>query len=125
MAALFSLESIMISMIVFGSLVTSLALISIVAKASPSLLKKMLGYEVYVDICISLLIGLACGISGTMSGFVIGAFTGLIFGITLFILARVIGYSRLVNGVWVDFPPVWTFNSLFGRFHSEKMGKLV
>ena len=115
----------MISMIVFGSLVTSLALISTVAKASPSLLKKMLGYEVYVDICISLLIGLACGISGTMSGFVIGAFTGLIFGITLFILARVIGYSRLVNGVWVDFPPVWTFNSLFGRFHSEKMGKLV
>ena len=59
MAALFSLESIMISMIVFGSLVTSLALISIIAKASPSLLKKMLGYEVYVDICISLLIGLA------------------------------------------------------------------
>ena len=37
-----------------------------------------------------------------MSGFVIGAFTGLIFGITLFILARVIGYSRLVNGVWVE-----------------------
>lgn len=101
----------MISLIVFGSLVTSLAIISILAKASPRLLRIVLGYEVWIDLAFSLLIGIACGVSGTMSGFVIGAATGLIFGVSLFILARVYGYTKYENGVWVDYPAKWNIGS--------------
>lgn len=104
----------MISLIVFGSLVTSLAIISVLAKASPRLLKIVLGYEVFVDLAFSLLIGVACGVSGTMSGFVIGAATGLIFGVSLFILARVYGYTRYENGKWVDYPAKWNVGTAKG-----------
>lgn len=106
----------MISMILFGSVITSLAILSILAKTNLSLLFKVLGYEAYVDLVFSLLIGLACGVSGTMSGFVIGAATGLIFGTSLFLLKKFIGYSKLVNGKWVYFPPKWPLVDLYKKY---------
>lgn len=109
----------MISMIVFGSLVTSLAIISVMAKASPIFLKRVLGYEAYVDLVFSLLIGFACGISGTMSGFVIGAATGLIFGCTLFVLSKMYGYQKFEDGKWIDYPAKWTLKALKDKASTE------
>ena len=41
----------MISMILFGSAITSLAILSILAKSNVDLLYKILGYEAYVFLC--------------------------------------------------------------------------
>lgn len=120
----------MIGLIVFGSLVTSVAIISILAKASPKLLKRVLGYEAYVDLAFSLLIGMACGFSGTMSGFVIGAATGLIFGVTLFILARVYGYARYEKQEdctykWVEYEPKFKISNWLNKFTNKNIGKFA
>jgi hypothetical protein len=120
----------MIGLIVFGSLVTSVAIISILAKASPKLLKRVLGYEAYVDLAFSLLIGMACGFSGTMSGFVIGAATGLIFGVTLFILARVYGYAcyeKQEDGTykWVEYEPKFKISNWLSKYTNKNIGKFA
>lgn len=109
----------MISMILFGSAITSLAILSILAKTNVELLYKVLGYEAYVDLCFSLLIGFACGISGTMSGFVIGAATGLIFGCSLFIMKKLIGYKKYENKKWVYHPAQWPIGDMFKKLYSK------
>lgn len=109
----------MISMILFGSAITSLAILSIFAKSNVDLLYKILGYEAYVDLCFSLIIGFACGISGTMSGFVIGAATGLIFGTCLFLLKKMIGYKKYENKTWVYYPAKWPIGDLFKNMYSK------
>lgn len=109
----------MISMILFGSAITSLAILSILAKSNVDLLYKILGYEAYVDLCFSLLIGFACGVGGTMSGFVIGAATGLVFGASLFILKKLIGYKKYENKKWIYYPAKWSIGDFFKGLYKK------
>lgn len=125
--ATFIKEFIMLSMILFGSFITAVGVLSIIAKASPRALKTILGYECWVDLTMSILISIYVGFSGTISGMVIGALTGVFIGMTLFIGARAIGYIRYEKNaegkfVAVEHPPVWTpelFKNKWSNFASK------
>lgn len=103
----------MLSMIIMGSVISALAILSVMAKISPRFLKICLGYEAWIDLTLSILISVYVGFSGTISGMVIGACTGLFIGTTLFIAARTIGYTRFEkdengNRIEKSYAPVWT-----------------
>lgn len=112
----------MLSMIIIGSLATAAGIISILAKSSPKLMKRMLGYEVALDLTLSILVSLYVALSATISGMVIGALTGLFVGATLFIAARMIGYSKYQKGEWVDYPGRWNKES-FKTFWEGKTAR--
>ena len=112
----------MLSLIIIGSLATAAGIISILAKSSPKLMKRMLGYEIALDLSLSILVSLYVALSGTISGMVIGAFTGLFVGATLFVAARMIGYSKFQKGEWVDYPGRWNKES-FKAFWEEKTAR--
>lgn len=120
----------MLSFILIGAAATAFGIISIIAKASPSFLKKILGYEVYIDLSLSVLISLYVALSGTISGIVIGAITGIFIGATLFVAARTIGYQKLERNEqtgkmeWVSYPPVWTLKT-FKNLLNNKWSKLT
>lgn len=83
--------------------------------------KKVLGYDIYFDIALTVL--LMISLSGTFSGMVIALIAGLTISITLLILRKFIGLERyepirLPNGrqkyVWVFYPGWLT------RSHNEE-----
>lgn len=116
----------MLGMIVFGSLISAVAVLSVMAKMSPRFLKIALGYEAWIDLAMSVLITVYVGMSGTISGMVIGACTGLLFGMCMFVAARTIGYTKIemVDGkrTEVQYPPKWTVanaKALFNKFWNK------
>lgn len=103
----------MLSLIIFGAVVSSVAILAVMAKISPVFLKRVLGYEVYIDIAFSVLMGLGAGVGGTISGAIIAIATSAMFGAALFVMARMIGFQRYLKQAdgtykWVEFPATWT-----------------
>ena len=119
----------MMSFILMASFITAVGFISMIAKASPTWLKRILGYELYVDIALDLFIGVYAGMSGTISGMVIGGLTGIIIGLTLFVTRHFIGYQRyeIVDAEtnkreWIAYPPSWSIPA-FKAWFTNKTAK--
>lgn len=91
------------------SLGTALAVFVIMLKIG---LKKVLGYDVYVDIaCTGALIII---FQGTVTGTITATMAGLILSIILYVCKLIFGYSRYEpvsenseEYAWVNYPPFW------------------
>ena len=129
----------MLSMVIFGSLMTAVGIFSILAKSSPSFLRLSLGYEAMIDLGLTILICLYAGLSGTISGMLIGAMTGVCISGVLFVLKRTVGYAKMVKNpdydennpeskalIRQEIPAVWTISyakSLFNKQWADKSAK--
>ncbi len=97
---------------IFTGVLTAASILVIFAKLGKPTLKKILGYEIHMDVASHVFfVGLGA-ISGTFSGVVQGLVAALCVAGVLRLAKRVIGYSTRENGVWVDHPGTWTFESL-------------
>ena len=104
----------MLSAVLFGSLLTCLSIFGIIFKFSPKLLKRVFGYEVYVDIFMSFFTMAFCTMSGTLTGMLIGSSTAVLFSILLYSGARILGYERFdfKSRTWKSFPATWNIPSI-------------
>lgn len=90
------------------SLGTALALFVLMIKIG---LKKVLGYDIYVDlICTFFLMYL---FRDSVTGLIVAVMGGLALSVMLMFCKAMIGYSRFeeIPGTeeedWVDYPPIW------------------
>jgi hypothetical protein len=114
-----------ITVIVVASLFTAFEFLSIIGKMSPSLLRKVLGYEWIVDLVMSFGLMLYFGMTGSITGMIVAAITGFIFSVALYSAKHMIGYSKLhrVPGTWfkfnwIEYPATWSSESA-GSFLSR------
>lgn len=97
---------------IFVGVLTAASILVIFAKLGRPTLKKILGYEVHMDVLSHVFfVGLGA-ISGTFSGVVQGLVAALCVAGVLRLTKKIIGYSKRQNGVWIDFPGTWTIESL-------------
>ncbi len=108
------------TVIVIASLFTAFEFLSILGKMSPNLLKKILGYEYFIDILMSFGLMLYFGLTGSVTGIIVSAVSGFIFSIALYSAKNIIGYQKLqrVKGTWFKFK--WI--SYEGNWNAQKTG---
>lgn len=101
-------------MIITMSLVSAFASVGIMAKLSPATLRKVLHYDIVLDIAITVAFGYL--MSGTMLGMCIGITTGAIISVLLFFARKFLGsISPSFQGkkfLWVEHAPDWSVSSL-------------
>ena len=98
----------------FTGILTAVGLVAIVAKFSPSLLKKMLGYDWLIDALVT--IGIPIFMGGTYSGIMTAVITGLCVSFILFVAKNTYGYSKVetvedqgfMSAHWVEKSGKWT-----------------
>jgi len=76
-----------------AGIITVLAVLLIAMKFNRDTLKKLLGYDIAIDILVTL--GLTWLLAGTYSGMMAALVGGVIFSITLYLVKRSIGYMQL------------------------------
>ncbi len=96
-----------------GGFLTAVGFVAIAAKASPSFLKKVLGYDWIIDLACTVGIMAFLGSSGTISGMMIGVTTGLAISAVLFFAKKFWKYEKLDKNeegklTWVEYNGEWT-----------------
>ena len=107
-----------ISLLLFTSVLSSLAFLTTLFRLSKKWTKRMLGYEVWVDAIIGGAITILFGLGGTVLGLMTGITTSLFFGLVLIIAKHLIGYSRYENKRWVDYEGDLTISAVVRWFKS-------
>lgn len=105
------------TLIVLASVLTAYELISILYKFSPDVLKRALGYDVWIDIFFGGVLTIAAASTGAMGALIIAVVTGFFISITLMTTKKFIGYQKYEKNsqgkrVWVEYPPTTTANSV-------------
>lgn len=85
-------------------LAAALAILIVMAKID---IRKFLGFEVPVDILVTLGLGALGAMTGTFSGVMMGIVSGLIFSIVFLLLGKVLGKKRLTMKGWTDEEGEW------------------
>lgn len=95
----------------------------ILFKFGKGFFRKLLGYDAWVDIVVTLALPIWLGL--TYSGVVLGIIAGLSMSIILFVAKNVLGYSRLERDGWkfhwVNHEAIW-MTDLIGAsesFHTD------
>lgn len=102
---------------IFTGLLSAVSILVIFAKLNPSLLKKMLGYEVHMDVLSHVFfVGLGA-LSATFSGLVTGLISALMVSAVLRLAKNFFGYSKRENGQWTEHGPVWTVKSITSKLY--------
>lgn len=81
-----------------SGILTAVGVVAIAAKFSPTFLKRMLGYEEYVDIVVTGGLTLIFAATGTYSGIMTAVITGLCISAVLFVTGRLYGKERYLVG---------------------------
>lgn len=102
-------------MLITPGLLTALAILILIMKLKGDTIKKLLGFDIYLDILVTTIMLVA--FAGSYAGMMAAVIGGLTFSITLIALKKVMGYKRLtyVNDKdqvvptlrWVDVAPIW------------------
>lgn len=104
----------LMSAVVF-SLAASIALFVLLLKLN---IRRVLGYDVAVDIACTII--LISAFEGTVTGMAAAMFAGCVISLMLFCIKLCIGFERLQyvdhHWKWVRYEPVWTHN-LARRIH--------
>lgn len=110
------------TVIVASAVFTSFGFLALIGKCSNKWLKRVLGYEYFLDIIMSLGMMFYFGLTGSITGIIVSAITGCIFSLCLYSAKHTIGHSKVerVNGklTWVDYEGDWTMDgagSWFGN----------
>lgn len=112
-------------MIATGML-TAICFIVIAAKLGPKILKRILGFEIYVDIgshAFFVWLGL-----GTFSGVMTGIISALCISAVLRIAKNILGYTKMEDGEWVDYEGKWSvayLTSMFIRTSTDVIATVV
>lgn len=101
-------------MIATGML-TAICFIIIAAKLGPQILKKILGFEVFVDIGSHMFFIWLGALSGTFSGVMTGIISALAISAVLRIAKNVLGYTKYEDGKWIDHDGKWTVRYLTAK----------
>ena len=110
-----------------GALISALGLIFLILKGGKDFVLKILGYDAFVDILVTVGFALLFSMSGTISGMFAGIMTGVVISLVLLIAKKTIGYQRLekvvINGKtkrrWVQHPPRWA--DLLNEYWSKEI----
>jgi hypothetical protein len=99
----------MLTIVIVASFFTAFEFLTILGKFSPTLLKRVLGYEWAVDIIMSFGMMLFFGLTGSITGIIISAITGFIFSAALYASKHTLGYQKYEKGAdgtrsWVEYP---------------------
>jgi len=78
-----------------AGLITVLAVLVITMKLNKDTLQKILGYDIVIDILVTL--GLTWLLAGTYSGMMAAIVGGLLFSIALYFIKHSVGYQRLTR----------------------------
>jgi hypothetical protein len=89
---------------------TAVCFIVIAAKLGPKILKRILGFEVYVDVA-SHFFFIWLGM-GTFSGVMTGIISALFVSAVLRAAKNILGYTVIEDGEWVDKPGKWSIRYL-------------
>lgn len=118
------------TIIIVASIFTAFEFLSIIGKMSPTLLKKVLGYEYVVDIIMSFGLMIYFGLTGSVTGIIVSAVSGFIFSVALYAAKHIVGYMKLerVPGTWfkfrwVEYPASWNSEKA-GGFMSRLFGSI-
>jgi hypothetical protein len=102
----------MISTAITAGFLVTLGMVLLAMKFGNNFIKRLLGYDWAVDICITLGCMWLFAIGGTISGMMTGIVTGVLISLLLLVGKHVIGYRKIVrneNGQleWQEFQPDW------------------
>jgi hypothetical protein len=119
----------MLTIVIVASFFTAFEFLTILGKFSPTLLKRVLGYEWAVDIIMSFGMMLFFGLTGSITGIIISAITGFIFSAALYASKHTLGYQKYEKGAdgtrsWVEYPATWTWEA-FGGFTANAFRGIV
>lgn len=102
-------------MLITPGLLTALALIILIMKLRSDTIKKLLGFDIYLDLLATAV--MLWAFAGTYAGMMAGIIGGLTFSIVLILLKRTLGYKKLkyVHSSdhlvptlqWVSVKPFW------------------
>lgn len=112
-----------ISLLLFTSILSSMALLTTLFRLSDKWTKRMLGYEVYVDAIAGILIAVYFGMSGSALAMLTGIVTSLFFGLVLYVAKHLLGWSKYENGQWVEYKGDLTIGAIV-RWFSSLGGKM-
>jgi len=106
-------------MLITPGLLTALALIILIMKLKHDTIRKVLGFDLYLDVAATLI--LMWAFAGSYAGMMAAIVGGLTFSIVLIGLKRLLGYKKLSyihttdhllpSLQWVDVPPFWRRNN--------------
>lgn len=102
--------------------ITFIGLILLLSKINRTVVRKALGYDLYIDIILTFFV--AWLLKGTYSGMIAAMLAGLAFTVTLYTLKQFIGYEKLrlrqcvsckhSHWTWEAYPPAIQ-KGLFGK----------
>lgn len=102
-------------MLITPGLLTALALIILIMKLRSDTIKKLLGFDIYLDLLATAI--MLWAFAGTYAGMMAGIIGGLTFSIVLILLKRTLGYKKLKyvhtedhlvpTLQWLEVKPFW------------------
>jgi hypothetical protein len=99
--------------ILIGGLMVCGALAFLAAKFGTGFIRKLLGYDILVDVAVTLALMWIFAVTGTISGLMTGIFCGFIISVVLFFGKKLFTHSKYmkVGGKyrWVNVPGDWAF----------------
>ena len=107
-----------ISLLLFTSILSSMAFLTTLFRLSDKWTKRMLGYEVYVDAVVGILIAVYFGMSGSALAMLTGIVTSLFFGLVLYVAKHLMGWSKYEDGQWVEYKGDLTIGAIVRWFSS-------
>lgn len=102
-------------MLITPGLLTAMALIILIMKLRSDTIKKLLGFDIYLDLLATAI--MLWAFAGTYAGMMAGIIGGLTFSIVLILLKRTLGYKKLTyvhtedhfvpTLQWIEVKPFW------------------
>ena len=94
--------------LVICSFLTTAEIFFILYSLNPHWLKVALGYSWVLDLTLGVGISLIMLSTGSVSGLIMSAISGAVLSFSLIAMKKLIGYRKLENGVWYQYPPTLT-----------------
>ena len=110
--------------LVICSFLTTAEIFFILYSLNPHWLKVALGYSWVLDLTLGVGISLIMLSTGSVSGLIMSAISGAVLSLSLITMKKLIGYRKLENGIWYQYPPTLTKDNII-KFKNRVQTKVT
>jgi MFS superfamily sulfate permease-like transporter len=117
----------MLETALIAAIISVIGLVFLALKGGKNFVLKILGYDAFFDIGITVLFTWLFAASGTISGLFAGLITGVLISFILLIAKKTFGYMRLekvkegkkTRRKWVQYPPFFSAQTVIAHLRAK------